>query len=99
MHLPDLQHALPDWENLARDYLGPDALVRLQNASAKERPDVFAQEWTHMEAVLKCAGWGLREWHHSHAALLAKSSQPLHFSESGWVGRLAHTHTNTHTHT
>lgn len=52
----------PDWENLSRDYLGPDATRRIVQAGVKQRPQVFAEEWSAREAWLKCRGQGLLEW-------------------------------------
>ena len=47
---------LPDWQQVAHDYLGPDAASRITDAYG------FAQEWTRREAQLKCCGLGITEW-------------------------------------
>jgi len=53
---------MPDWEAVARDYLGPAALARLAGCRDEHRAVCFAQEWTRREAQLKCHGCGLVEW-------------------------------------
>jgi 4'-phosphopantetheinyl transferase len=53
---------VPDWRAVARDYLGPEALTRLDAESAATRASAFAREWTTREASLKCLGLGLAEW-------------------------------------
>lgn len=53
---------VPDWETLARDYLGPKVQQRLQTISEQQRARSFAQEWTRREAMLKSAGLALSEW-------------------------------------
>lgn len=53
---------VPDWRAVARDYLGPQALARLDAESAATRAPAFAREWTAREASLKCLGLGLAEW-------------------------------------
>ena len=53
---------VPDWEALARDYLGPAVLQQLQSLDDGQRPRRFAQAWTEREAVLKSAGLALAEW-------------------------------------
>lgn len=53
---------LPDWEVLARDYLGPQAWRRLVHMAPTLRASAFAQEWTRWEASLKCLGLAVTEW-------------------------------------
>ena len=53
---------IPDWQAVARDYLGPAVSAALQSASADDRPRAFAQAWTRREAALKRAGQRLAEW-------------------------------------
>ena len=53
---------IPDWQAVARDYLGPTASAALQAASADARPHAFAQAWTRREAALKRGGQQLGEW-------------------------------------
>ena len=54
--------ALPDWQALAHDYLGPDVAESLLGLDARERPPAFARAWTRHEAALKCLGLQLQEW-------------------------------------
>ncbi|MDN2712279.1 4'-phosphopantetheinyl transferase superfamily protein [Janthinobacterium sp. SUN118] len=53
---------IPDWANLARDYLGPLVTRELAACPAAQRPLRLAQAWTAREAALKCAGLPLAEW-------------------------------------
>lgn len=53
---------MPDWEAVARDYLGPAAMARIAACSDDRRARGFAQEWTRREAQLKRHGCGLVEW-------------------------------------
>jgi 4'-phosphopantetheinyl transferase len=53
---------IPDWANLARDYLGPQAADALAACPDAQRPLRLAQAWTAREAALKCAGMPLAEW-------------------------------------
>lgn len=56
MRFDDDADFLPDWEMVARDYLGPAAARRITGTYG------FAQEWTRREAQLKCCGLGITEW-------------------------------------
>jgi 4'-phosphopantetheinyl transferase len=51
---------IPDWQTVARDYLGPDIVAALQNTT--NRPLAFTQAWTQREAALKCHAQQLSEW-------------------------------------
>ncbi|MGK5010586.1 4'-phosphopantetheinyl transferase family protein [Janthinobacterium sp. MDB2-8] len=53
---------IPDWANLARDYLGPQVAQELAACPAALRPAALAQAWTAREAALKCTGLQLMEW-------------------------------------
>ena len=56
---------LPDefeWQPVARDYLGLQALARISSMPPHEQLPGFAREWTRLEACLKCLGAGLQEW-------------------------------------
>ena len=53
---------IPDWANLARDYLGPQVAGELAACPDAQRPLRLAQAWTAREAALKCAGLPLMEW-------------------------------------
>ena len=64
---------VPDWEVLARDYLGPDCVATLRATAAAERPRALARAWTAHEARLKCLGLQLSEW----PSLPPTAHQPL----------------------
>ncbi|MFS2003239.1 4'-phosphopantetheinyl transferase family protein [Duganella sp. CT11-25] len=53
---------IPDWQAVARDYLGPAASASLLDTSVTDRPGALAQMWTRREAALKCSGQQLSEW-------------------------------------
>ena len=53
---------LPNWAQLAHDYLGPLVKKALQHTPSAQRPAAFAQAWVSLEARLKCLGLGLTEW-------------------------------------
>ncbi|MYM33554.1 4'-phosphopantetheinyl transferase superfamily protein [Duganella sp. FT94W] len=53
---------IPDWQAVARDYLGPAVAAALQATPAAERPAAFTQAWTQREAALKCHAQQLSEW-------------------------------------
>ncbi|WP_071078118.1 4'-phosphopantetheinyl transferase family protein [Janthinobacterium lividum] len=53
---------VPDWANLARDYLGPQVAEELAACPDAQRPLRLAQAWTAREAALKRAGLPLAEW-------------------------------------
>lgn len=60
----DIMRVAPafDWQAVARDYLGPQALRRIASQPVQEQPRAFAREWTRLEAGLKCLGITLQEW-------------------------------------
>lgn len=51
-----------DWQAVACDYLGPQAVRRITGLPEPEQPLAFAREWTRLEAGLKCLGLALQEW-------------------------------------
>ena len=53
---------VPDWANLARDYLGPQVAEELAACPDAQRPLRLAQAWTVREAALKYCGLPLAEW-------------------------------------
>ena len=53
---------IPDWANLARDYLGPEVTKELAACPDALRPLRLAQAWTAREAALKYSGLQLAEW-------------------------------------
>jgi len=74
-----------DWQAVARDYLGPQALA-LGAAG-------FAPAWAALEARLKCCGLDLHEWsaEREQRLLAACLSLPLALpcAADPWVGALA----------
>lgn len=80
---------VPDWEFVARDYLGPEAARKLAARSDGERDAAFAHAWSEHEARLKCLGLQLAEWCDERAvALQACRCFPLALPE-GYVGYVA----------
>jgi len=80
---------VPDWEAVARDYLGPAALEMLAALPAGARDAAFAQAWSGHEARLKSLGWQLEEWQAGREpALLACRCLPLALP-LGYAGSLA----------
>jgi 4'-phosphopantetheinyl transferase len=51
---------IPDWQTVARDYLGPAIAAALKTTT--NRPLAFTQAWTQREAALKCHAQQLSEW-------------------------------------
>ena len=54
--------AMPDWAQVALDYLGPVKTGLLESTPSTHRPAAFAEAWTRLEARLKCLGLALTEW-------------------------------------
>lgn len=52
----------PDWETVARDYLGLDAAAVIASVPGAARASAFCQAWTAREAHLKCLALPLSEW-------------------------------------
>ncbi|MBD8654977.1 4'-phosphopantetheinyl transferase superfamily protein [Oxalobacteraceae sp. CFBP 13730] len=61
---------VPDWESVARDYLGPEAARKLAARPNGERDAAFAHAWSEHEARLKCLGLQLAEWCDERAVAL-----------------------------
>ena len=53
---------IPDWEPVARDYLGPAVTAALAALPAGARAQAFARAWSEREARLKYLGRELVEW-------------------------------------
>jgi 4'-phosphopantetheinyl transferase len=80
---------IPDWEALARDYLGPQAAAALSALPAAARPEALARAWSEREARLKYLGRELVEWSEDgDRALAACRCLPLALPE-GYAGVLA----------
>ncbi|KAB8064628.1 4'-phosphopantetheinyl transferase family protein [Janthinobacterium violaceinigrum] len=76
---------IPDWRQVARDYLGPQVTQELASLPDAQRPLALAQAWTAREAALKCAGLPLMEWDG-----IALNCNVLHIAlEDGFVAMLA----------
>ena len=80
---------VPDWQSVARDYLGQYAARKLAARPEDERDAAFAHAWSEHEARLKCLGLQLAEWCDERAvALQACRCFPLALPE-GYVGYVA----------
>jgi 4'-phosphopantetheinyl transferase len=80
---------IPDWEAVARDYLGPDVAAALAALPAPARAAALARAWSEREARLKCLGRELVEWSaDGDRALDACRCLPLVLPE-GYAGALA----------
>ena len=80
---------IPDWQAVARDYLGPACATALARVPAPARAAAFARAWSEREARLKCLGLPLTEWRAGDDARLAACAcRPLVVPE-GYVGSLA----------
>jgi 4'-phosphopantetheinyl transferase len=79
---------IPDWEPVARDYLGPEQAATLAALPVDARADAFARAWCEREARLKYMGRELVEWSaHGDALLGACRCLPLCLPE-GYAGAL-----------
>jgi 4'-phosphopantetheinyl transferase len=79
---------IPDWQPLARDYLGPDLAAALSALPAPERPRALARAWSEREARLKYLGRELVEWSEEDERTLgACRCLPLLLPD-GYVGTL-----------
>jgi 4'-phosphopantetheinyl transferase len=79
---------IPDWEPVARDYLGPATAAALAALPAGARADALARAWCEREARLKYLGRELVEWSpDGDAALGACRCLTLCLPE-GYVGAL-----------
>ncbi|HEY0061954.1 MAG TPA: 4'-phosphopantetheinyl transferase superfamily protein [Telluria sp.] len=76
---------VPEWRVLARDYLGPQALERLEAVPAHALNQAFAREWTAREASLKALGLGIAEWTALPIACMLRELAP----QPGHVGAIA----------
>ncbi|WP_197046974.1 4-phosphopantetheinyl transferase [Paucibacter sp. KBW04] len=76
--------APPDWQAVARDYLGPQALLGMQAQD-------FGPAWAAHEARLKFHGQALSEWRAAMAEPAWLASCQCHALRlpQGWVGSVA----------
>lgn len=74
---------VPDWQAVARDYLGPACAATLAGIPS------FARAWSEREARLKCRGLALAEWGTIDEALPAACSSLSLVLPEGYVGSVA----------
>jgi 4'-phosphopantetheinyl transferase len=75
---------IPDWQAVARDYLGPHVCAALQAATDSHRAFAFTQAWTRREAALKYQQQQISEW----SAEIPGSAISLVLPTSSLVGHL-----------
>jgi 4'-phosphopantetheinyl transferase len=80
---------IPDWEAVARDYLGPACAAALARVPASARATAFAHAWSEREARLKCGGLPLGEWRTEDASLVSTCSCLSLALPDGYVGSIA----------
>lgn len=80
---------VPDWEMLARDYLGAAIAAVLAGTSPERRAQAFAKAWTEREASLKCQGLPLSEWTSSPPCQIVACRSVALALPQGLVGTLA----------
>ncbi|WP_373987604.1 4-phosphopantetheinyl transferase [Duganella sp. BuS-21] len=73
---------IPDWQAVARDYLGPRVVATLQTAI--DLPNAFTQAWTQREAALKYHAQEISEWQ----ADLSGRSISLALPATGLLGHI-----------
>ena len=76
---------VPEWRALTRDYLGPQALKRLDAVAGRDVASSFAREWTAREACLKALGLGIAEWTALPTECMLRELSP----RPGYVGAIA----------
>ena len=80
---------IPDWQALARDYLGPQAADALAAQAPETRPAALARAWSEREARLKCLGRPIGEWQAGEESLLQACRCLSLALPDGYVGTLA----------
>ena len=80
--------AFPDWEAVARDFLGPEVADALAPLPPDERMLAFARAWTEREARLKYLGRELVEWSEEGDAPLGAGRCLALALPDGYVGAL-----------
>lgn len=81
--------AVPDWQQVAHDYLGPQVCKRILEHPENRQAHAFAQAWTRYEASLKCLGLGINEWHTALHNNLRRCSVTELALPNGSVGAVA----------
>ncbi|SDE93526.1 4'-phosphopantetheinyl transferase [Massilia sp. PDC64] len=74
---------VPDWQAVARDYLGPACATALDGMPA------FARAWSEREARLKCRGMALNEWRAEDEPFVSACSCLPFVLPDGYVGSVA----------
>jgi 4'-phosphopantetheinyl transferase len=74
---------IPDWQAVARDYLGPACAATLADMPG------FARAWSEREARLKCRGLALAEWNAADESLVAACACLPVMLPDGYVGSVA----------
>jgi 4'-phosphopantetheinyl transferase len=80
---------VPDWQPVARDYLGPAVAAALGALPAPARPAAFARAWSEREARLKCLGWPIAEWDPEAEPVLQACRCAALVIPAGYAGALA----------
>ena len=80
---------IPEWQAVARDYLGPGCAAALARVPAPARAAALARAWSEREARLKCRGLALTEWRACDEPLLAACSCLTLVLPDGYVGSVA----------
>lgn len=89
MHIAEGADWMPDWEAVARDYLGAQAQARIHQVTPDQRAGAFAREWTALEARLKYLGMGLTEWTPATALRISQCTVTGLELPAGFCGALA----------
>jgi len=78
-----------DWRDVAKDYLEREAVHDIMSRPLSAQACAFANEWTRLEARLKCLGKGLTERSDVRdAALQTCQTRPVPLPQ-GFVGHVA----------
>lgn len=80
---------VPDWAEVARDYLGPACVEALAALPSDARAAAFARAWSEREARLKCLGLPLSEWDAGQARRLDACVCRAIAVPDGYVGTIA----------
>ena len=89
MAVDGLASDMPDWAQVALDYLGPVQAALLHRTVPAGRPAAFARAWTRHEAGLKCCRRALTEWTPALANLLASCQEMALSLPDGCCGTVA----------